>query len=104
MPFALRRPPPRIAAWSLAILGLGLAVGIALWWVAAFGGDAFFHLARVRKLVDFDSISLRSLDEYKDGGLHPGYAFPLWHGAARARLQARRRRPDRRSCCTGRPC
>ena len=80
VPLALRRPPPRIAAWSLAILGLGLAVGIALWWVAAFGGDSFFHLARVRKLVDFGSISLRSLDEYKDGGLHPGYAFPLWHG------------------------
>jgi hypothetical protein len=80
-PFALRRPPPRIAAWSVAILGLGLVVGIAFWWVAAFGGDAFFHLARVRKLVDFNSISLRSLDEYKDGGLHPGYAFPLWHGA-----------------------
>lgn len=81
VPLALRRPPPRIAAWSLAILGFGLVVGIALWWVAAFGGDSFFHLARVRKLVDFNSISLRSLDEYKDGGLHPGYAFPLWHGA-----------------------
>ncbi len=80
VPFAFRRPPPRIAAWSLAILALGLVVGITLWWVAAFGGDAFFHLARVRKLVDFGSISLRSLDEYKDGGLHPGYAFPLWHG------------------------
>jgi len=80
VPLALRRPPPRIAAWSLAVLGLGLAVGIAYWWVAAFGGDSFFHLARVRKLVDFHSISLRTLDEYKDGGLHPGYAFPLWHG------------------------
>ncbi len=80
VPFALRRPPPGIAAWSLAILGLGVVAGIALWWVAAFGGDSFFHLARVRKLVDFHSISLRSLDEYKDGGLHPGYAFPLWHG------------------------
>jgi len=79
-PFALRRSPSRIAAWSLAVLGLGVAAGIAFWWVAAFGGDSFFHLARVRKLVDFHSISLRSLDEYKDGGLHPGYAFPLWHG------------------------
>ena len=80
VPFALRRPPPRIAAWSLAILALGAVVGIGFWWVAAFGGDSFFHLARVRKLVDFNSISLRTLDEYKDGGLHPGYAFPLWHG------------------------
>ena len=80
-PFALRRPGVRIPAWSLGVLALGVAAGIALWWVATFGGDAFFHLARVRKLVDFGSISLRSLDEYKDGGLHPGYAFPLWHGA-----------------------
>ena len=71
----------RIPAWSLGVLALGIAAGIALWWVASFGGDAFFHLARVRKLVDFGSISLKSLDEYKDGGLHPGYAFPLWHGA-----------------------
>jgi hypothetical protein len=78
-PFGLRRPV-RIPAWSLGVLALGIAAGIALWWVAAFGGDAFFHIARVRKLVDFGSISLRSLDEYRDGGLHPGYAFPLWHG------------------------
>jgi hypothetical protein len=80
-PFAFRRPGVRIPAWSLGVLALGVAAGIALWWVAAFGGDAFFHLARVRKLVDFGSISLKTLDEYKDGGLHPGYAFPLWHGA-----------------------
>ncbi|HEX6701846.1 MAG TPA: hypothetical protein VF101_14060, partial [Gaiellaceae bacterium] len=25
-------------------------------------------------------LSLRTLDEFRDGGLHPGYAFPLWHG------------------------
>src|SRR5205085_6121757 len=37
-------------------------------------------LGRVRKLVDFGAISLRSVDEYRDGGLHPGYAFPLFHG------------------------
>ena len=80
-PFAFRRPGVRIPAWSLGVLALGVAAGIALWWVAAYGGDAFFHLARVRKLVDFGSISLKSLDEYRDGGLHPGYAFPLWHGA-----------------------
>ena len=58
----------------------GLAAGIALWWVAAYGGDTFFHLGRVRKLDELGSLSLRSLDEYRDGGLHPGYAFPLWHG------------------------
>ena len=29
-------------------------------------------------------------NEFADGGLHPGYAFPLWHGVPRARRQARR--------------
>ena len=79
-PFALRGPAVRVSAWTLGVLALGLAAGIALWWVASFGGDSFFHLGRVRKLDDFGSISLRSLDEYRDGGLHPGYAFPLFHG------------------------
>ena len=80
LPFALRGPAPRVSAWTVGVLALGLAAGIAYWWVAAYGGDSFFHLGRVRKLVAFDSISLRSLDEYRDGGLHPGYAFPLFHG------------------------
>src|SRR5438874_8566976 len=79
-PFAARRPAPRLAPWTIGVLLAGLAAGIALWWVAAYGGDTFFHLGRVRKLDDLGSLSLRSLDEYRDGGLHPGYAFPLWHG------------------------
>jgi hypothetical protein len=81
-PFALRRAPVSLSAWSLGVLGLGVAAGIALWWVAGYDNDAFFHLARMRKLLAFDSLSLRSVDEFHDGGLHPGYAFPLWHGAA----------------------
>jgi hypothetical protein len=69
-------------AWDLTIVSLaGLAFGIALWHVAGVvHGDAFFHLARVRKLVDFSGLHVRSVDEFADGGLHPGYAFPLWHG------------------------
>ena len=52
-----------------------------LWHVAGeIGGDGLFHLARVRKLEAFDSLSLEAVDEFVDGGLHPGYAFPLWHG------------------------
>ena len=81
-PFALRRAPPRLSTWSLAVVALGVAVGIAIWWVAGYDNDAFFHLARMRKLLAFGSLSLRSVDEFRDGGLHPGYAFPLWHGAA----------------------
>ena len=55
--------------------------GSLLWHVAGeIGGDGLFHLARVRKLEAFDSLSLDSVNEFADGGLHPGYAFPLWHG------------------------
>jgi hypothetical protein len=59
----------------------GVGFGIALWFLSRHltGGDDLFHLARVRKLDDFGGLSLRSVDEFRDGGLHPGYAFPLWH-------------------------
>ncbi|HET7043443.1 MAG TPA: hypothetical protein VFI37_01230 [Gaiellaceae bacterium] len=60
---------------------VGLAFGGALWFVSGpVGGDGLFHLARVRKLDAFGDLSLRTVDEFRDGGLHPGYAFPLWHG------------------------
>lgn len=59
----------------------GIVLGLLLWHVSGpLGGDAFFHLARVRKLDAFGSLSLHAVDEFRDGGLHPGYAFPLWHG------------------------
>jgi hypothetical protein len=62
-----------------ALVGLGL--GAALWPIEGIvKGDALFHLGRIRKLDDFGSLSLRAVDEFRDGGLHPGYAFPLWHG------------------------
>jgi hypothetical protein len=69
-------------AWDLTIVSLaGLAFGVALWHVAGIvHGDALFHLARVRKLDAFSGLHVRSVDEFADGGLHPGYAFPLWHG------------------------
>ncbi len=63
------------------VLVAGIAFGIALWHLAGpVQGDALFHLGRVRKLDDLGSLSLRAVDEFRDGGLHPGYAFPLWHG------------------------
>ena len=80
LPFALRvvSGPP---AWdTLAVALVGLALGIALWHVAGVvSGDALFHLGRVRKLDAFGDLHVRSVDEFMDGGLHPGYAFPLWH-------------------------
>src|SRR5690348_7250840 len=80
LPFALRvisGPPP----WdTIAVALTGLVLGALLWHVAgAVTGDALFHLGRVRKLVDFGDLHVRSVDEFRDGGLHPGYAFPLWH-------------------------
>jgi hypothetical protein len=80
-PFATRgRPMTSTPGW-LPVLGLGAVFGIALWQLAPqVDGDALFHLARVRKLEAFGSLSLDDVNEFADGGLHPGYAFPLWHG------------------------
>jgi hypothetical protein len=62
-------------------LGAGVVLGIVLWHVAGtVQGDGLFHLARIRKLLAFDDLTLHRVTEFKGGGLHPGYAFPLWHG------------------------
>src|SRR4029077_10668353 len=67
---------------GVLVAAAGVGLGIALWAITTHltGGDDLFHLARVRKLDDFGALSLHAVDEFKDGGLHPGYAFPLWHG------------------------
>lgn len=65
--------------WTALVAGIGF--GIALWFVASGpAGDGLFHLARVRKLLAFEDLSLSAVNEFADGGPHPGYAFPLWHG------------------------
>jgi hypothetical protein len=65
-----------------ATLGLSVVYSGVVWWAARPArSDALFHLARVRKLAELDSLAtLSTVDEFKDGGLHPGYVFPLWHG------------------------
>ena len=79
-PVAIRRPvvpplPGRAGVWLA-----GAVLGLLLWRVAGeIGGDGLFHLARARKLAEFGGLSLSSVNEFADGGLHPGYAFPLWH-------------------------
>jgi hypothetical protein len=81
LPLALR-PRPRLPerGWLL-VLGAGVVFGGLLWFMLAEpSGDALFHLGRVRKLASFDELSLERVGEFADGGLHPGYAFPLWHG------------------------
>jgi hypothetical protein len=80
-PWAARRTPVPLAAGWLPVLGLGALFGVALWQLSPpIDGDALFHLARVRKLEAFGSLSLGDVNEFADGGPHPGYAFPLWHG------------------------
>ena len=80
-PFALRALPERRPPWWGRMCLAGTALGLLLWHVAGeIGGDGLFHLARVRKLLAFGDLSPDSVSEFADGGLHPGYAFPLWHG------------------------
>jgi hypothetical protein len=93
--------------WLLSVIGAGLLIGrgkpveievrwsailwfvgataafSALLWVGSWNnvGDAVEHIARMRKITELDPP--RSLDELgllpPGTGLHPGYAFPLWH-------------------------
>jgi hypothetical protein len=78
---AAEAPPIRTrVARPLLAVG-GLALGAALWSIAGvLAGDSFFHLGRIRKLDALGSLSLHDVGEFAHGGLHPGYAFPLWHG------------------------
>ena len=78
-PVGVRLPgTARLARGILALAGVGLGIGV--WFVqGAFTGDAFFHLGRIRKLDTLPSLSLHDVGEFAHGGLHPGYAFPLWH-------------------------
>jgi len=80
VPFTRGGGRERVPGWAGVALA-GVVVGLLLWHVAGeVGGDGLFHLARVRKLLELDGLSLHRVDEFPDGGLHPGYAFPLWHG------------------------
>ena len=65
-----------------AVFASGALFSVVVWWAAGpVNGDGFFHLGRARKLAELGVLNgLSSVDEFKDGGLHPGYAFPLWHG------------------------
>ena len=82
LPAGLRRwAKAPLVPWRWPVLGAGVLLGLLLWRVAGHvGGDGFFHLARVQKLLAFGDLSLDAANEFPDGGLHPGYAFPLWHG------------------------
>jgi hypothetical protein len=79
--FVRRAPRPERIPGRRLVFAAGAVLGLLLWHVAGnIGGDGLFHLARVQKLDAFGSLSLGAVNEFADGGLHPGYAFPLWHG------------------------
>lgn len=79
-PAAIRRGRGTPLHGTGAVALAGAALGLALWHVAGeVGGDGFFHLARVEKLLHLGDLSPARIVEFPDGGLHPGYAFPLWH-------------------------
>lgn len=87
VPFAFRRERSSLGLLEderrpfLAVLAVSIAYACVLWWAAGpLKSDGLFHAARERKLADFGSLaSLSTVDEFKDGGVHPGYLFPLWH-------------------------
>src|SRR6188472_1875616 len=81
LPFARRRETGPVVPGTGPVFTAGALLGLLLWHVSGnVGGDGFFHLGRVQKLLAFGDLSTGAVDEFPDGGLHPGYAFPLWHG------------------------
>ncbi len=68
---------------ALGLLAATLPLSALVWWSAGpLQGDGLFHVARIRKLVELDSLSsLAALNEFRDGSVHPGYAVPVWHEA-----------------------
>src|SRR5262249_53262707 len=63
------------------VFAAGTLLGLLLWHVA--GGVTGGGLSRARgarRPPDLPRLRLRSADELAGGGLHPGSAFPLWHG------------------------
>jgi Family of unknown function (DUF6541) len=83
VPALLRAPVPSEESERLTVAGVAAVATLfagAVWWASnTVYGDALFHLGRVRKLESFHLTSLSVVDEFRHGGLHPGYAFPVWH-------------------------
>jgi hypothetical protein len=83
---ALRLARVQVGRAEVATIGalalVGLLIGVAAWWAShVLAGEELFHLARVRKLDEVPALySVGVTNEFRDGSVHPGYAFPLWHG------------------------
>ena len=88
--WAFSRPTPPIDSAdvlaSLVTLVVSLPLAAAVWIVhRTVIRDGLFHVAYARKLEELPQLgSLESIGHFEGVGLHPGYAFPLWHGALAA--------------------
>ena len=60
-------------------LAIGLAAGLAGWRLWTLGGDAPYHVGRVRRLLALDRLDFSRMPELVDGSNHPGYYVPLPH-------------------------
>jgi hypothetical protein len=75
---------PRVETRTvLGLAAAGLAIGAVVWSeVPPIQSDALEHLGRARKLDELPRLeSFRASEMFREGNPHPGYAFPLWHGA-----------------------
>ena len=87
VPAALRGTPTTLPPGErralVAVLAASVPLAGVVWWATGpILGDTYFHLARTEKLAELDTLNtLSTVNEFEHGGLHPGYAFPLLHGA-----------------------
>lgn len=65
----------------LPFLGIGLVAGLAGWRLWTLGGDAPYHVGRVRRLLALDGLDFARMPELVGGSNHPGYYVPLPHAA-----------------------
>lgn len=79
--FAIARVPR--AGWNARahapFLAIGGAAGLAGWRLWTLGGDAPYHVGRVRRLLALDRLDFSRMPELVDGSNHPGYYVPLPH-------------------------
>src|SRR6185503_4742091 len=71
--------------WVLLQLAFGFAVVLApgallAGTVGVRGVSSTLACALALVFAAFGDLALGSTNEFPDGGMHPGYAFPLWHG------------------------
>ena len=76
-----RAPDGRNLRAHAPFVAIGLAAGLAGWRLWTLGGDAPYHVGRVRRLLALDRLHLAQMPELVDGSNHPGYYVPLPHAA-----------------------